>query len=133
IVYLLLYQREVVERSLERVAPGEARAYLEKIVQVPFSLPPVERIRVERVLFAGLDALVNAEAAIERRFDQHRWQNLYAGGLRRYFVTLRDVRRFLSTLAFHVSVFRGTGTFEVNPVDLIALETLRVFEPDVYR
>lgn len=28
-------------------------------------------------------------------------------------------------------MLRGSGSFEVNPVDLIALEVLRVFEPDV--
>ncbi len=46
---------------------------------------------------------------------------------------LRDVNRFLSTLAFHTSLFRAGQSFDVNPVDLIGLEVLRVFHPEVYR
>lgn len=59
--------------------------------------------------------------------------NLFIPGLSPYFQTLRDVYRFLSVLEVQVSSMRPHGTFEVNPIDLIALETLRVFEPDVYR
>lgn len=43
------------------------------------------------------------------------------------------MNRFLSTIAFHVSLLRGSGILEVNAIDLIGLEVLRVFEPDVYR
>ena len=35
-------------------------------------------------------------------------------------------------LSFQVSLFRNKESFEVNPIDLIALETLRTFEPKVY-
>ncbi|MCP9450670.1 MAG: hypothetical protein NNA21_11500 [Nitrospira sp.] len=41
--------------------------------------------------------------------------------------------RYLASLSFHVSLFRSTAGFEVNLVDLIALEVLRVFEPAVYQ
>jgi predicted KAP-like P-loop ATPase len=132
VLYFLLFQRELVERALDRVAPGGGgRAYLEKIVQVPFTLPPVERSRLEAVLFAGLDDLL-LQPALRERFDQQRWGNIYLGALRPFFQTLRDVRRYLDTLAFHVGLFRRTGAFEVNPIDLIAVEVLRVFEPDLY-
>lgn len=132
VLYLLLFQRDIVEQALETAAPGrDARGYLEKIIQVPFTLPPVEQSRLEAVLDAGLNEIL-AAPELRRRFDEHRLQNLYLAGLRPYFRTVRDVRRFLSTLAFHVSMFRGAGTFEVNVVDLIALEVLHVFEFDVY-
>ncbi len=74
-----------------------------------------------------------ADVEVARRFDQTRWGNLFFGGLKPYFQTLRAVKRFLSTLSFHVAVFRSQQAFEVNPIDLIALETLRMFEPAVHR
>ena len=67
------------------------------------------------------------------RFDKARWLDTYAAGLRSYFRTLRNVRRFLSTSSFTINLFHSGSSFEVNPVDLIVLEVLRVFEPEVYR
>lgn len=132
VVYLLLFQRDIVERSLDSPPAVRGQEFLEKIVQIGFDIPRIDRTRLEKVLFAGLDELLT-EADISKRFDQKRWGNLFLGGLRPYFQTLRDVYRYLASLSFHVSLFRGTGSFEVSPVDLIALEILRVFEPVVYQ
>jgi len=132
LIYLLLFQRDIVEKSLEAVAPVTGKEFLEKIVQIGFDIPSIERTRLEKVLFAGLDELL-ADEKVRQRFDQHRWGNIFIPGLRPYFETLRDVRRFLATLAFHIALFRGSGSFEVNPVDLIVLQVLRVFEPGVYQ
>jgi len=131
LIYLLLFQREIVERCLDSSPSISGQEFLEKIVQVGFDIPRVERTRLEKVLFAGLNELL-ADEKVSKHFDQKRWGNLFLGGLRGYFQTLRDVYRYLATLSFHVSVFRSTGSFEVNPIDLIALEVLRVFEPGVY-
>ena len=105
---------------------------MEKIVQVSFDLPIIERFRLEKVLIAGLNEVLG-DAAVNQRFDEHRWGNMFVGGLRAFFTTLREVHRYLGTLAFHVSLFRNKDSFEVNPIDLIALEVLRVFEPDAYQ
>ena len=132
VVYLLLFQRDIIERSLDSPPSINGREFLEKIVQVGFDIPRIEKARLEKILFAGLDELF-ADKKVGKHFDQQRWGNLFLGGLRPFFLTLRDVYRYLATLSFHVSLFRGTGSFEVNPLDLIALEVLRVFEPGVYQ
>jgi predicted KAP-like P-loop ATPase len=132
VVYLLLFQRDIVERGLDSSPAISGHEFLEKIVQVGFDIPRIQRTRLEKVLFTGLDELLT-NADVGTRFDQKRWGNIFLGGLRPYFQTLRDVYRYLATLSFHVSLFRSTGSFEVNPIDLIALEALRVFEPVVYQ
>lgn len=131
-VYLLLFQRDIVEKSLKDIAPTNEREFLDKIVQVGFDIPKVEQTRIEKILSTGLEELLNKRDA-GKHFDNNRWGNIFIPGLRPYFRTLRDVYRFLNTLSFHVSLFTNNETFEVNPVDLIALEVLRVFEPDVYK
>jgi predicted KAP-like P-loop ATPase len=132
LVYLLLFERDVIEKHIQEVMKVRGCDYLEKIAQVAFDIPAIERRRVHQILSEGLDALI-ADGPVSRRFDQRRWGNIFVGALQHYFQTLRDVNRFLSTLAFQVSIFKGQGAFEVNPVDLIALEVLRVFEPRVYQ
>ena len=132
LVYLVLFDRNVVEKNIEKVLEVSGREYLEKIVQVGFDVPALQRVQLDRVLFSGLDQLLS-EPAISKRFDQRRWGNLFFGGLQAHFSTLRDVNRFLSTLSFQVSLFTAETSFEVNPVDLIGVEVLRVFHPEVYR
>jgi len=132
LIYLLLFQRDVVEKSLQELAPVGGRGFLEKIVQVGFDVPRIERPRLEKVLFAGLDKLLG-EGTVGKRFNQQRWQNTFIAGLRPYFETLRDVHRYIAMLSFHVSLFQDKGTFNVNPIDLISLEVLRVFEPEIYQ
>jgi hypothetical protein len=45
---------------------------------------------------------------------------------------LREANRYLSSLRFHVGVFKSENAFEVNATDLFALEAIRVFAPDAY-
>ena len=131
LVYLLLFQREIVEKNLEKVTSGSGKDFLEKIVQVGFDVPPVEQAKLQRVLFAKLDEVL-AVPKFAKNFNQHRWANLFVPGLAPYFRTLRDVRRFLGVLDVQISGMAPHGSLEVNPIDLIALEVLRVFEPAVY-
>jgi len=131
IVYLLLFQRNIVEDSLMELTPTTGRDYLDKIVQVGFDIPRLERSRLEKILFSRLDELIDDKVTKEN-YDKNRWINIFIPGLGPYFKTLRDVNRFISSFSFHVSVFSNAGTSEVNFVDLIALEVLRVFEPEVY-
>lgn len=131
IIYILLFQRDIVEKSLDAVSNGKGAEFLEKIVQMGLDIPMVERSRLETILFQGLDELL-AEDIVRQHFDQTRWGNVFVGGMREYFETLRDVKRFLSSLTFHIGLFNKNGAFEVNPVDLFALETIRLFEPGVY-
>jgi predicted KAP-like P-loop ATPase len=130
LVFLLLYDRSVVEKFLDAEGfPGFE--YLRKIVQVPFDVPNANKHRIDSVLFSRLDIIL--ETINSRvRFDATRWGNLFYGPLSPYFDSLRSIYRFLATLQFHVGLFRGASAFEVNAIDLIAVETLRVFEPEVY-
>ena len=131
LVYLTLFQRDIVEESLKKVTSGPGKDFLEKIVQVGFDVPQVEKSKLHRVLFARLDQAL-ADPIFSRNFKPQRWTNLFIPGLAPYFETLRDVYRFLGVLDVQVSRMSPRGIFEVNPIDLIALEVLRVFEPDVY-
>ncbi len=50
VVYLVLFDRSVVEKNIEKVVAVSGRDYLEKIVQVGFDVPLIERARLHRVL-----------------------------------------------------------------------------------
>jgi KAP family P-loop domain. len=132
IIYLVLCDRTIVESNISKAMNVPGRDYLEKIVQVGFDVPMIDVERVRRVLFDRLNRILAAKS-VSKRFDTTRWANVFWSGLHSYFSTLRDVNRFASTLAFHISSFSVDGAFEVNPIDLIVLEVLRLNEPDLYK
>jgi predicted KAP-like P-loop ATPase len=131
LVYLVLFQLDIVQAALKELSGASGHDFLKKIVQVGLDIPRLERTRLEQVLFNGIDRILSLQG-LAGKFDQVRWANVYLPGLRPYFQTLRDVHRFLGTLEFHVGIFNRNGPMEVNPIDLIAVEALRVFEPAVY-
>jgi predicted KAP-like P-loop ATPase len=130
-VYLTLFQREVVEEVISKELSASGREYLKKIVQVAFDVPSFQRSKLERVLLSKLDALLDNKSIL-KLWDQERWAKTFVPGLGPYFKTLRDVHRFISTLSLQFAVFLKKEAFEVNPIDLISLEVLRVFEPEVF-
>jgi predicted KAP-like P-loop ATPase len=127
VVYVLFFDREEVGKALTASLKMDGEAYLEKIVQAPFHLPAVDRQQLQQKLFKGLDSIIEAHP-MPFAFDQGRWQEVYSDGLDRLIKKPRDIVRILNAISVAYPPVAG----EVNPVDFIALEFLRVFEPGVY-
>jgi predicted KAP-like P-loop ATPase len=126
VVYILAFDKSVVALALADLKVGSGEEYLEKIVQVPFDLPPISESILTKMISDSLDDLLSRYPTAH--FDNHRFQNLFFSGCRQSFESLRDVRRFLNSLEF------GFGMIgrEANGVDFIGLEALRIFHPAVY-
>lgn len=131
IIYLLLFEREIVAKALNQVSCDKGMEFLEKIIQVGYHIPHASRAAVEKALFAGLARHLD-NLPVSKYWDKHRWRDIYSGGMNCYFRNLRHVYRFLASFEFHVRHHRSKKSFEVNPVDLFGLECLRIFEPGVY-
>jgi predicted KAP-like P-loop ATPase len=127
VVYVLFFDREEVGKALTASLKMDGEAYLEKIVQAPFHLPAVDRQQLQQKLFKGLDSIIDAHP-MPFAFDQGRWQEVYSNGLDRLIKKPRDIVRILNAISVSYPPVAG----EVNPVDFIALEFLRVFESGVY-
>jgi hypothetical protein len=126
LTYLLAYERNEVARALGDGDTKRGLAYLEKIVQATFELPPTRRDLLDRLLTAAMSQAVGDIS--DRRFDASRLQLLDFAGFRRLFRNVRDVRRFASALPAVVAAI----DVEVELSDLLALEALRLFEPQVF-
>ena len=131
VVYFLLFDRAVVEKALDGEGGSSGREYLEKIVQAGFDLPKHDQADLDRMLYEGLSRLLGFGGS-ERTFDADRWGKLHHYGLRPILATPRDVNRFLSSLSFTVGLFFRDKALEVNVIDMIGVEALRMFEPDLY-
>jgi predicted KAP-like P-loop ATPase len=125
-LYLLAFDRGVVVNALSKVQEGDGNEYLEKIVQFPIELPPINSSDLEKLLFVLLDELI--KEIPEGKWDGTYWGNIYHSGMKYYFTTIRDVTRYINTLKFSFEMVRD----DVNPVDFIAMTSLQVFEPELY-
>ncbi|AVZ86242.1 P-loop NTPase fold protein [Acinetobacter sp. WCHA45] len=131
VIFLLLFQKDIVEKKLtDSTQSGEN--YLEKIIQIPFTIPQIQLKQVHKVLFKLLNNVINSHTDADKKFDQKRWAEIYHNGFKNYFSNLRNVYRFNSALSFNFNLFKNNDIFEADPIDLIAIECLRVFEPTVY-
>lgn len=132
IVFVLLFQPSIVERALDPVADGDGRAFLEKIVQANFDLPAVPRSIVHDTFAKDLQAVAGAYATEANGFEQTRWGNMFIGTMQPRLRNMRDAKRLISSIAVHLPLHANGHTFEVNLIDFFGVETIRVFEPDLY-
>jgi predicted KAP-like P-loop ATPase len=126
VIYVVAFDRERVEVALtEHGVPG--RAYLEKVLQVAVDLPALpERVLTREILEALDDALRGVETA--RTLDEEAWPDIFIEVIRPLIRNLRDVKRYAAAAR---STVRELGD-EVQLADLLALEAVRVFLPDVF-
>lgn len=186
VVYLLVFDKEVVTKALSETKEASPEAYFEKVIQLAFELPSPDKTSLRRLLFEKLDGVLaetpkdasdtavpltertvssggkpsselssetptpvasveepsdstdfatdslfnsgNPPTAPLQLFEPTYWGNVYFQGIDRFITNLRDIVRLIETLTVTYPVVKG----EVNPVDFIALESLRVFYPMVY-
>jgi predicted KAP-like P-loop ATPase len=126
IIYLLSFDREVVKRTLGTTSGVDPEVFLEKIIQLPYHLPAIDKTTLLHFFTTSLQPIM-ADSP-ERLFNKVRWSNLLLGGLEKLINTPRQAKRLLNTLAGTFPLVRG----EVNPVDFIAMEAIRIFAPDIY-
>ena len=125
-VFLLAYDRDKVGRMLTgKSVPGEE--FLKKIVQLSFPLPRVDQKDLFEILFKEVDEIVAGFGA--DAWDRRRWEDLVDSGLKKLFPTVRDIKRYVNSVRLDLEII---GKEEVNPVDFLGIEAIRVFAPEVY-
>lgn len=134
-IYLLAFDRNVIEKNIEEQKGVSGKDYLNKIVQVDFDIPFAIPNKIAAFLFKQLDRLLNALPESAQEFfgqDDPYWANIYHSGFKNFFRNIRDVKRFASSLRFNISQMYQGDVMEVNPVDFIAIEAIRVFAPEFH-
>jgi len=131
IVFVLLFQPSIVEQALNPIAAGNGHAFLEKIVQANFDLPKVPVSTVHSVFGDELSQRVEHYATETNGFLPMRWMQA-SKCIQSSLHNIRDVRRLISSIAIYMPLHVNGSVFEVNIIDFLLLEVLRVFEPDLH-
>lgn len=126
IIYLLAMDKEVVARALTQVQNCEGEEYLEKIVQVPFAIPRLDKDKVLNLFSYKIDGMLDKkeEAKVDKEYlGKVYWRCIYP-----YINTIRDVNRIMNTLQFRYRLVAE----EVNFVDMLAITVIQVMKPKIY-
>lgn len=132
-IYLLAYQQDIVEENINKHSEINGRDFLNKIVQIPFHIPKVKSEKILGFLTEELDKWIkDLPDSSDILYDRDHWIEIYHYGFKHFFNNLRDVKRFLNSYKFNLSIMINKDSFEINPTDLMALETIRLFCPDFF-
>lgn len=126
VMYLLAFDEDVILNAVAAPNISESRRYLEKIVTLPIPVPPIRRDVLDNMVLGEILELLRSE--LPRFFNEERLFEQFASGFRRYFRTLRDVRRYMNMFAFGY----GSGRHRLDIGDLAALTAIQVFEPALF-
>jgi hypothetical protein len=135
VYYLLAYDEQTVigiltDTPIANHSQNRAIAYLEKIVQIPLAMPPVEYYYARKLLTDGLEKLLLSLRAPFTDQQESRFRDLYAIMLHRTLAEPRAVNRFLRQVTAYLPLIDPA---ELDLVDLLTLIHLRSFAPATYR
>ncbi|MEI9417808.1 KAP family P-loop NTPase fold protein [Mesorhizobium sp. Cs1321R2N1] len=125
VMYLLVFDRELAEKAVLGRHPSEGPHFLEKIIQAGFELPaPLPTDLNNAVLTAITDVCGEpVEAQVVRIM------NVFYDVVAPHITTPRHVARFHNAISVTWPAIAG----EVSLADFIALETLRLYEPGLFK
>lgn len=132
-IYVLAFDDQIVTKNLNEQLDVSGRDYLNKIVQVSFNIPYVKQYKINKILFTELDRILSTlPKSYNKYFDELYWSNIYHSGFKNFFKNIRDINRFSNSLEFNMSLMHKEESMEVNPIDFIAVESIRVFCPEFH-
>jgi len=132
VCFVLAFDEDMVAASLgARYAEGgisAGRSFLEKVIQVPLWLPIATSEDLRTICFEQVKAII-ASAGVKLTDKEFReFSTGFEHGVMVRLTTLRVANRYGNGLRFAFFALAG----KVNPVDLLLIEALRAFYPDIY-
>ena len=125
-IYLLVFDKDIVVKALEKVQEGSGEDYLEKIIQMPIQIPNAQPEKIRQILLERLEVFLLEYEGIG--FQKSHWQNIYESCIAQFMDSLRIVNRLCNTIQFKIaSIYQ-----EIDFADLVAISVLEIKLPEVY-
>ncbi len=125
VMYLLVFDRELADKAVAQLYPSEGPHFLEKIIQAGFELPMPLQSDLNAAVLSSVEDVCG-----EPNEDQiRRTMNVFYDAVAPYLNTPRHVARFRNAIGFTWPAIAN----EISVADFIALETLRLYEPELFR
>lgn len=122
--FFLSYDKTVVINALNSKLKIDGELFLEKIIQLDYTLPKVESEFIENIFFENFKKFVpNHEDTFK-----HELSRIWEIGLGEYFSNLRHIYRYFNALEIrYPEIYK-----DVNIIDFAAIEAIRIFDSKGY-
>lgn len=131
--YLLAFDDEMVAASVgERFGAGNKEAgqsFIEKIIQVPINMPVMSSAQLKEFCFKRVDNAIGANNIQLTDDEKKRFEGTFTLHLLSKLGTPRLAIRYTNALLLSLPMLYG----EVNMVDLMLIEAVRLLYPEHYR
>jgi predicted KAP-like P-loop ATPase len=125
VVYLLAFDRQLAEKMISERFPAEGTSYLDKIVQGAFDIPLPDKEDLQSQILKVVQDTMGAPTEPK----MVRFMNIFYDAVAPFLATPRDVVR----LSNAIRVSWPAVSAEADRADYLALETMRIFLPEMYR
>jgi hypothetical protein len=129
--YILAFDDEMVAKAIGDKYGDDKEAgkgFLEKIVQVPIPLPKLSSDSLESFCFKEVKQVLESFDINLTDDEWLRFTENFESGLSIRVQTIRMVKRYINALIFALPLIKN----EVNTVDFLLLEGMRIFYPQLY-
>jgi len=125
LIYLLLYDKAIVSKSLEQFKQENGEKYLDKIVQYSISIPKNYDNVLNKILFDKLDKILsNIE---KHNFNEDKW-NKVVHLLNKYIKNIRDINKIISIISFEYPQIAE----DVEFTDFFIISLLKIHQYTLY-
>lgn len=122
VLYVLVYDREIVWQALDERNDRIGPKFAEKIVQQEVELPIPSKNALLTILDQEIGFLTGSTE------DSARWHYIVSDGVHRWINSPRDVLRLSNALKFAWPALKG----EFDAQDLVAIEGIRLFDAEAF-
>lgn len=130
--YILSFDQDIVASSIgERFGSGDKQAglsFLEKIIQVPLNIPVAQPEALKEYCFELVEKSINESKIELSKVEVQRFASEFIENIQIRLKTPRLAIRYRNSLSFSFPLLKG----EVNNVDLMLIEALKIFYPKHY-
>jgi predicted KAP-like P-loop ATPase len=130
--YILSFDEEMVSSAIgERFGAGNQKSgqnFLEKIIQVPLKIPVAQPEALKQFCFQLVDKAINSNNISLTEDEVRRFVSEFTSNILIKLDTPRLAVRYGNSLSFSMPLLAG----EVNLVDLMLIEAIKIFFPSHY-
>lgn len=132
--YILSFDETMVAAAIgERFGAGDKKSgtsFLEKIIQVPLTIPKAQPEALKKFCFKLVDNAIDSSTSSANlsKEDVQRFVYQFSTNVLKRLSTPRLAVRYGNTLSFSMPLLNG----EVNMVDLMLIEAIKIFYPEHY-
>lgn len=130
--YVLSFDEKMVASAIgERFGKGNiesGHSFLEKIIQVPLQIPQAQPDALKQYCFELVDNAINTSELNLTKEEAQRFASAFSHNILLRLKTPRLAIRYGNSLSFALPLLKG----EVNHVDLMLIEAIKIFYPRHY-